>query len=221
MDADTMRGVIGLATSTDLYKWEYKNVVLAEPFHLSYPHVFEANGQYYIVLETLGANNVGLYIADPFPDKWRFIATLIPGEHADPTIFFHDKKWWMFTCGSPQNHDMLNLFFADELTGPWQEHPLSPLIAQNPRDARPAGRIISVDEKLIRFAQDCTPQYGTQVRAFSIEELTVHSYREREVIGGPILGPGINTWNQGGMHHIDAHFQSNANWVACVDGWQL
>jgi hypothetical protein len=34
-------GEIGLATSEDGLKWDYKQVVLNEPFHLSYPYVFE------------------------------------------------------------------------------------------------------------------------------------------------------------------------------------
>ncbi|GAH50708.1 unnamed protein product, partial [marine sediment metagenome] len=40
MDAQRRLGVIGLATSDDARRWTYQRVVLAEPFHLSYPHVF-------------------------------------------------------------------------------------------------------------------------------------------------------------------------------------
>src|SRR4051812_33273086 len=34
------RGEIGLATSPDGLTWQYRQIVLAEPFHLSYPYVF-------------------------------------------------------------------------------------------------------------------------------------------------------------------------------------
>ena len=34
-------GRIGVATSTDGCKWEYKKIVLSEEFHLSYPYVFK------------------------------------------------------------------------------------------------------------------------------------------------------------------------------------
>src|SRR5689334_17430674 len=34
-------GEIGLATSDDGFAWTYKQIVLREDFHLSYPYVFE------------------------------------------------------------------------------------------------------------------------------------------------------------------------------------
>src|SRR5690348_9959234 len=36
----TDKGEIGLATSEDGMAWHYQQIVLAEPFHLSYPYVF-------------------------------------------------------------------------------------------------------------------------------------------------------------------------------------
>jgi len=92
-------------------------------------------------------------------------------------------------------------------------------MSQNPQAARPAGRMVRIGGDLIRFAQDCTPHYGTSVRAFSIDHLSKDRYREQEVRESPILGPGLCAWNKGGMHHIDAHCLPDATWVACVDGW--
>lgn len=40
MNQDSDRGEIGLALSDDGIHWEYSQIVLVEPFHLSYPHVF-------------------------------------------------------------------------------------------------------------------------------------------------------------------------------------
>src|SRR5262245_26175147 len=44
-------GEIGLATSNDALTWTYDRIVLREPFHLSYPHVFEWQNQYYMIPE--------------------------------------------------------------------------------------------------------------------------------------------------------------------------
>ena len=41
MPEQPRRGEIGLATSADGLKWSYQQIVLKEPFHLSYPYVFE------------------------------------------------------------------------------------------------------------------------------------------------------------------------------------
>ncbi len=37
--ADTRRGEIGLATSRDGRTWAYREIVLREPFHLSFPRL--------------------------------------------------------------------------------------------------------------------------------------------------------------------------------------
>lgn len=212
-------GAIGLAKSWDLREWCYEKIVLEEPFHLSYPHVFEANGEHYMTVETLGRGCVSLYRATPFPDTWSFAGPLIAGEYADPSIVWHGGRWWLFACGAPYKHDVLHLFSSQSLEGPWSEHPSSPLIVEDPRRARPAGRVVTFNGKLIRYAQDCIPTYGSRVRAFSIDVLTDDEYAEHEIPDSPVLGPGVETWNRGGMHHLDAHCISPGNWVACVDGW--
>lgn len=211
-------GAIGLAKSYDLWKWSYEKIVLQEPFHLSYPHVFEADGEHYMVLETLQRKCVSLYRADPFPIAWSFVGPLVSGDYADPSIFWHADRWWLFVCGAPYKHDVLHLFSARHFSGTWSEHPASPLIRQDPRKARPAGRVVTSNGKLIRYAQDCFPTYGTRVRAFSIDSLTEDEYAEHELPESPIIGPGVEAWNQGGMHHIDAHCISSEHWIACVDG---
>ena len=40
MNIETRLGEIGVATSNDALNWTYDRIVLREPFHLSYPHVF-------------------------------------------------------------------------------------------------------------------------------------------------------------------------------------
>jgi hypothetical protein len=49
------RGEIGLARSFDAISWEFDRVVLKEPFHLSYPHVFEFDGAHYMLPECAGS----------------------------------------------------------------------------------------------------------------------------------------------------------------------
>jgi len=218
MNAETRRGEIALARSHDGMEWSYEGVVLREPFHLSYPYVFAGDGQHYMIPETLGAGTVRLYAGDPFPAKWRHVRDMIPGAYADPSIFERDGRWWLLCCGNPSGHDMLNLFSAPALDASWREHAIRPLIENDNRRARPAGRVTISDDQLIRFAQDCHPQYGTAVRAFLLGELTTTSYAERELGPGPILGPGKENWNRLGMHHIDPQRMEDGTWLAYVDG---
>src|SRR5689334_707079 len=94
---------------------------------------------------------------------------------------------------------------------------MNPIVRNNNRMARSAGKVIVSESKVTRFAQDCAPYYGSAVRAFEISELTTTTYREHELECSPILPPGQEPWHQAGMHHIDAHWV-NGRWFACVDG---
>ena len=69
-----------------------------------------------------------------------------------------------------------------------------------------------------RFTQNVYPVYGTEVRAFEVYELSTTTYEERQVGDRPIVGPGPETWNRHGMHHVDLHSMEDGSWLACVDG---
>jgi len=211
-------GEIGHAVSRDGESWSYRGIVLREPFHLSYPCVLRAHGELWMVPETLGANAVRLYRAERFPDRWTHVDDLLPLYAADSTPFRHRGRWWMFVCTTPYEHRQLSLFFAADLRGPWRAHPSNPIVADDRRTARPAGRPRMIGGRLIRFAQDCSDGYGRRVRAFEVDELTPESYREHELASSPILGPSGSGWNRDGMHQIDAHRLPSGGWIACVDG---
>jgi hypothetical protein len=215
------RGEIGLATSNDGLRWSYQRIILAEPFHMSYPYVFAWQSEFYLVPETHQASSVRLYRAEKFPGEWKPVVTLLSGGYfADASPFQHDGRWWMLVETNPEKkHDTLRLFFSDDLQGPWREHPQSPVIRQNPHIARPAGRVLRTGGRLLRLAQDCWPEYGLSVRAFEITELSPTVYAEREVCSGAILGPSGSGWSESGMHHLDAHLLPDGRWLAAVDGW--
>jgi hypothetical protein len=176
--------------------------------------------EYYMVPESHQAHSIRLYKASKFPTEWSFVGNLISDSFfLDPSLFHYANKWWLFTeTNSDYKNDTLRLYYADELLGPWFEHPNSPIINSNPHIARPGGRVLVMNDKIIRYAQDCQPDYGIQVRAFEIIELTTVSYYEREVDGNPVLTPSGTGWNGSGMHHIDPHLTQDGRWIACVDG---
>lgn len=217
----TPRGEIGHATSADGVRWRYERIVLAEPFHLSYPHVFSIGSTVYMIPESRQAGAVRLYRAEPFPSRWIFVRALLEGApFKDSSVFHRDGRWWMFTETSPRlGNDTLRLFHASDLEGPWSEHPRSPVVSGDPRIARPAGRVLSLPDRLIRLAQDCSTNYGQSVRAIEVAHLTPRDYREEEIAAGPLLSGTGHGWNRGGMHHVDAHLIREDLWLACVDGW--
>jgi hypothetical protein len=211
----TRRGDIGLASSADGLKWCYERIVLQEKFHLSYPYVFKAQGRYYMVPETRQMQSVRLYEASPFPFEFSYVSTLLNGNFADPSIVFFNDTWWLFVL---EGTESLELYFADDLKGPWTRHPQSPLIRNDKRRARPGGRIITHQGGLIRYAQNCEPVYGHQLRVFAIEILTRSEYREVEYASSPLLSPTSEPWCNHAMHHADPLEVSPGLWLACVDG---
>jgi len=221
MNGDTAHGDIGLATSPDGVTWAYRQIVLDEAFHLSYPCVFEWQGAYYMTPESHQARAVRLYRAREFPFRWAFVGTLLEGrDYVDPSVVRHDGRWWIFVGTNAKRHDTLRLYYADDLLGRFTEHPQSPIVAGDATRARPAGRVRPIGGRLIRFAQNDEPTYGNQVRAFEITTLSTAAYAEREIGESPILTAGESGWNARGMHHIDPHRVEDGGWIACVDGYR-
>lgn len=221
MNSSTSQGDIGLATSTDAVSWNYQQIVLDEPYHLSYPYVFQSGSDYYMIPESGAANEIRLYRATNFPTAWEFVKTLLTGSNfVDSSIFQFEGRWWLFTTSNDDKNEdnNLRLFFADDLMGPWIEHPSSPVIRGNDQFARSAGRVLVLGSRIIRYTQDSSNGYGRQVRAFQITELTPSTFKEELVSDQPVIAASGNGWNKYGMHQVDAQLVAKDRWVACVDG---
>ena len=217
-------GEIACAFSDNGLQWRYSKVILRERFHLSYPYVFMAEGIYYMIPECMGSGGIQLYQATQFPDEWKHTATLVQGRNrfaatVDPSIIYHKKRWYLF-CYAPKSKN-LHLYTSETLTGPWKEHPKSPVVSNSPHFARPGGRVIYYNGTIYRYAQDEVPHYGTKVWAFRIDELSEHSYCEELVSEEPVVQPGHEGWNNTGMHTIDPHQRETGEWFALVDGFTI
>lgn len=212
-------GDIALATSADGRDWQYRRVVLDEPFHLSYPYVFAWDGAYYLIPESAQARAVRLYRAAEFPTRWTFVQTLLSDDaFTDPSIVRYRGRWWLFAATHPATNATLNLYSADRLEGPWRAHPKNPIVRDDPHRARPAGRVVAIGDRVFRFAQDDAPRYGLQVWAFEITTLTATEYAEQRVGERPVIGAADSGWNARGMHHVDPHPLGPQEWIAAVDG---
>ena len=209
------KGEIGLAVSTDLLRWEYRGIVFRQPHHLSYPFVFESESKFYMIPEMSNAGEITIFRADRFPYEWNPVSTVARGHrYEDGTILYENGRWWVFATIAPKS-DVLRIFHSPRLEGPWIEHPTSTSLDGI---GRPAGRIVSSEENLIRFVQDSTRIYGETIYAHVIDELTCGRFLESRLDHSPFSGPTGSGWNGFRMHHVDAHQLGPADWVACVDG---
>ena len=69
---DKMRGEIFVAEVLEDGNVADPELVLEEPYHLSYPFVFEDKGEIYMIPETASDNKTNLYQAKEFPFKWEY-----------------------------------------------------------------------------------------------------------------------------------------------------
>ena len=184
--------------------------VLEAAYHLSYPFVFEHDGQLYLLPESARNRSVGLYRCIDFPGAWKLERVLMDGVRlVDATLHRGNvggaDRWWLFANSaageSRMFDDELHLFHAERLLGEWKPHPRNP-VKSDARSSRPAGRLYEKDGALYRPAQVCVPRYGAGLALHRVTKLTSQDYAERlveRVIPSPASGLfGLHTLNRAG-----------------------
>jgi len=161
-------------------------VALREPFHLSFPFLFEYAGRLYMCPETSESNQIRIYKCDEFPLRWSLDSVAIDGISAADSMFFeHRGRWWLLTsidrAGLNDHCSELCLFHApDPLGGAWTPHPMNPLYIDTDM-GRNAGLIVD-EGRIYRAAQrQGFDQYGEGLALYEIIELDETRYSERKV----------------------------------------
>jgi hypothetical protein len=156
--------------------------VLQEPWHLSYPFLIEDDGEVWMIPESSQDRTVRLYRADPFPHRWVQEAVLLEGmEASDATVVRHAGQFWMLAAtrdGVGSYSDMLSIFMADRLLGPWQPHPGNPVLI-DAASARPAGAMLHRNGRLWRPVQDCRRGYGTGLGLAEVTRLDREGFAQK------------------------------------------
>lgn len=222
---------IAHATSDDGVDWTYDRVVLAAADHLSYPYVFRWRGEHYMVPDAWSKDPVSpapvtLYRARGFPYGWEPVGTLFdpPADVHDCTLFRWDGRWWAL-CGDGRD---LYAYHAETLeTEGWTPHDANPVVSGRPAGARPGGRPVVRDDRVVAFYQDGTDHYGGRVRAYEVTDLSPETYADREASWSPAMTPadGRFGWISGFTHQFDPWYDGEGWWCA-VDGnpgfgWQV
>ncbi|MFC4255560.1 formyl transferase [Altererythrobacter xixiisoli] len=180
-------GTISVYCFDDRLRLIQHGPVLREDWHLSYPQVFEHAGELWMLPEACASGKLTLYRARSFPWHWEPYAVLdLDGAPIDATPFLHDGVWWLFYTPAGTAEERVSTLcaaYAEDLTGPWAEHPLNPLISDL-GGARPGGRPELIDGLLHLPVQDSRGSYGAALRILRIEQLdSVHF----NASAGPLL----------------------------------
>jgi hypothetical protein len=179
-------------------------VCLRHPaYHYSYPHVFRAGSDIFMIPESFDSNSVDLYRCKNFPNDWVQEVRLLEGKYVDTTVWQHEGLWWLATTSADPvpGAGSLWLYYANTLTDEWHFHPANP-ISTDIRRNRGAGRVFRSQNRLIRPSQSCAPTYGYSITLNEITELSKQRYSEQPLIS---IGPehwkgiaGVHTYNCAG-----------------------
>jgi hypothetical protein len=177
----TGKGVISHFTIDSTGYVSSPRPVLEQPYHLSYPFVFESDGEVWMIPESSSARTVELYRAERFPDRWVKHAILLDNVLADDaTLFEKEGHFWLFAAvrdWQASSWDALGLYHAEALTGPWVAHPANPVLL-DPSAARPAGALFTRNGQPIRPAQDCAQGYGRGLAFCRIDRLDEEGFAQ-------------------------------------------
>jgi hypothetical protein len=156
---------------------------LTEPYHLSFPFIFEFNNRMYMIPESCEKRQIRLYEAVSFPCEWRIKKIIMDGvSAADTMIFYHKDYWWLFTnidpLGGDEHCSQLAIYYAsDPVNGDWLPHKRNPVIL-DPLRARNGG-ILFDGSSIYRVAQRYGfNQYGAGCAINKIAVLDPENYEE-------------------------------------------
>ncbi len=184
LSPETQRGhIAAIEINAEGETGEPVNVLVCD-YHLSYPFMFEYEGELYMMPECEEAGRVEVFRCIRFPDQWESHKVLLEGVRGiDPTLVEHDGLWWLFVNVMTDRNlswDELHLYYASSPFGDWQPHPLNP-VRLDTRAARPGGAIYRENGKIFRPAQDCSVRYGWALSIHEITRLTTEEFSEVEV----------------------------------------
>lgn len=199
-------GILKMIKTNDLESWTEPVTVLQEPFHLSYPFVFEHEGEVYLIPETGDAGEVRLYKAiDDSLNRFEKVSTLLRHDVVDPSVIidYSDSSiikkanlYYLMTTLNVNGVNQLLLFISEKLEGSYQQHPQSPICISQ-KFGRNAGSLLEWDGNLYRFAQDCNGSYGENVSVFKVNSITEADYKE-ELVAENVFDKALLWYKEGG-----------------------
>lgn len=176
---------------------------LSEGFHLSFPFLFEYEGQLFMCPEAHESRQIRIYECTDFPLGWRLHSVIMEDvSAADSMLFEWGGRWWMLTnidtTGISDHCSELHLFHADSpLSVLWTPHPMNPLVT-DPEYGRNGG-LLREGNRLYRVSQrQGFDSYGLGTAIHEIVSLDEEHYVERRIANiSADIAPGAE-----GTHHL-------------------
>lgn len=149
--------------------------------HFSYPYSFIFQDKEYLLPEEASHSSQSIYCLNPEVKKISSLKGLEGKKVIDATLFFKDDCYFLFFGEEPHPASVLNLWYSeDSPVGIFYPHPMNPIVV-NPSIARMGGKIAFISDKLVRFGQNNSGEYGESLAILEIVKLTKEAYEERQI----------------------------------------
>ena len=212
------RGVIGYCelSGNGATAWR---VALRAPYHLSYPHILRRDDTFYMIPESYLANEISVFRAMHFPDRWEKAAVLRKDFCAvDSTVFSDRGQSYLMTLQFQEDTERLLLF-------PFKDGALCGqglVVAINDCNVRPAGHFFRWNGKRIRPGQDCSSSYGCALNFYEVTEVSSEAFSEtlyKKIQPSDIRSnlkkkpEGIHTYNMSASYEVIDLKGYEADWL--------
>lgn len=162
-------------------KFKKFHLALEEDYHLSFPFVFEQNGQIYCLPEAHESERLNLYRFDERKMTLEQECVLLERIRAiDPVLIRRDGKWNLFFTRKDFPSVKLYRYVSEELKGEYKPFYGNP-VKVDCADTRMAGAFFTLDDHLFRPAQECCRYYGTAVCINRVEVMDDQGYSEKQI----------------------------------------
>jgi len=187
-------------------KAERLGTAIEEPFHISYPYVFEYQSKLYMCPESANNKDIRIYECIDFPLKWGLKKVIFSDISAvDSTIFQYNGRWWLFTStDSGDSGDYcsdLLIYYADNpFSDYWTPHKNNPIFVDSMKGRM--GGILFDEKDVYRVSQQQGfNMYGKSTTINKIVQLTENQYIEESYV---TIKPNFFK-NIKGTHHIHSN----------------
>lgn len=181
------KGKIGYSLYRDEETPIEVNIIIDQPYHMSFPYIFKIKDDIYIMPETSADYRLLIYKSKAFPYKWELSKVIMNDGYVCDSIILQTGE---------QNFLVANEMFHNTPSGEQKSCYIKTLIAPLKADLtivgdsrlvlegdfgiRNAGDIITIGNEKYRIGQDCTDNiYGKGLVLFKIE--SINPYKESMV----------------------------------------
>lgn len=206
-------GYISLLTvNRKTMKLTKKERLIEEPWHLSYPFVYEGK----IIPEAYRSGKVYAYAAENVKVENKEV--LFDAGMIDQTFLRYNGYEWIFATDKDNALGGLKIYYREDGTKQWKSHAKNP-VKEDITNSRPGGHFFEMDGALYRPVQDSQERYGRKIRIMRIDKLTIDEFEETEVAvfdsdKFPPYNKGFHTFNvEDGFIVVDGYKEKHSFFI--------